>query len=466
MLVFQSDVEHVMLRARERGGLNAQSLLCAIATINLYLPQDWRMTRTRNQFRIAVAMPNNRCDLVGSSYRLPDDTILHIVDTVIGPGFDDNERSAGESQTAIADSRRPNLYYFEPCPDDCDSPLFARQYEKIRKGKGGQFEGTEYHRVHPLHPWGMDAEHFRWVKWDIGGQVQLVDFSDEGYHGLDYWKVPALGPSEGRGSVKAHLDRYHRVFKEHGVALPAPPESPSTPYEPEFKYRYHGTQAGVKEVFAQIEQMITDVGLEVVHRSGRTRQVDRYLDDADLSLFRHGVSLRVRKATKSARLTLKARWPRSIDVREYRRMEEEVSITRGQESALETGERIPCWPLRLATYLVPGCGMLRPVAEVVTDRILLTVRDAEQRRAEVCMDRAYYRLPGETRSSAGDPEVELELESKGMPRVELASLAALIGEIKEFSFAAESKYERAVTCLDLSGSQSDSRLDGDTGGSP
>lgn len=88
MLVLQRNADHVLNDGCKRAGVDPKWLLEVIAEINLFVPDDWRLTRTTNNFRIRIV--SHPCaTFVGSCYRTHGDNILHIIDSLHLPGFHD-----------------------------------------------------------------------------------------------------------------------------------------------------------------------------------------------------------------------------------------------------------------------------------------------------------------------------------------------------------------------------------------
>ena len=88
--------------------------------------------------------------------------------------------------------------------DNSVSPLFARQYERRKKGKGVAWVGDEYHRIHPLTKAGLDLSHFCWVRWNMNGDVSFVETVDPQYHGQNYWTVKELKSDKKRASREVY----------------------------------------------------------------------------------------------------------------------------------------------------------------------------------------------------------------------------------------------------------------------
>lgn len=441
---------------KDRVGNDAAQLLEAIAEINLYLPDDWRMTRRENQFCILVVPASgNSYKLVGRSYRLNDSTILHIIESVFKPHFFDQYdlRAAGEEAGRKGVDRnlkvnnpeiiQPNLYFFQPSPDDSASPLFARQYEKIKLDVRGKPAGRQYHRIHPLHKWGLDLDHYKWVKWDINGNVQFIDYPEPGYHGKDYWLIPSLEGEQRRGRKDEYVTLLHDLMREFNVTMPQPPELSPTPYEQEYKLLAPAAAGQPTDIFKRAKEILKVNGL-TGHGEKSRDQIDTYFDDDKLCLLNRGASFRFRETKGSARVTLKVRQnPVSTEVNppgEYRRMEEEVTISMSQKESLFRGEIITALPYRLVPYIAPEIGKLKPVVTVKTNREFLEVKNKDLQKAEVCFDIVHYTVGGKTFG----PDIEIEIESKGLPREDIAIIAAVLQSDLNLVPSGESKYERAI----------------------
>ena len=82
MLVFHLNWEEHIKNNPEKGckraGIDFKWLVEVVAEINLYLPDDWRMTRSTNNFRINIVSKNNAVALVGYSYRTEGGKILSL----------------------------------------------------------------------------------------------------------------------------------------------------------------------------------------------------------------------------------------------------------------------------------------------------------------------------------------------------------------------------------------------------
>lgn len=434
---------HAVQRFVERTHLEPASLLRTVAEINLYLPDDWRLTRRRNDFRIQVVDPAGCYALVGESFRYGDDDgVLHIVDTVLSPQMADEPRIRGEKLKQQPELLVPNLYFFRPTPDDAPGPLFARQYEKMRIGKNKQPVGDQYHRVHPLTKGGLDTDHYRWLRWDTTGHVEFVNFPDPAYHGKDYWVVPKLNATGKRADAADYIEALDTLLSDYRISSPELPEARPTPYEVEHKLLCPQPLQGT-DVLAAVRESIGHLGWQIEHESKVSEHVDTYLDDDAFALYGRGISLRLRKAAGVARVTFKSRVTgcESPDAEQaYRRIEEEAPITRQQMKSALAGRWIGALPYRLATYFAPEVGELLPRATVRVNRVWLAVVNGAGQRAEVCFDTGTFTVGAKTVGS----DTEVEIESKGMPRNDVNTVADLLAEGLQLQPSPESKYERAL----------------------
>lgn len=467
MLVFQKNFHpHVLkLRLPERVGENRERWLIAIvAEINRFLPDDWLMTRSGNNFRIQVVSTRGNCALVGHSFKINDGKgVLSIIDTIFAKGFFDSEdiRIVNKDKDFISVDRNvkarhseimiPNLYFFQPCPDDSLSPLFARQSERIKLDEKNNPVGTQYHRIHPLTRSGLDFEHFRWVKWDIIGNIDLIDYPDKGYHGKDYWVIPDLKDQPDRdNSEDNYIEQYEKIISEHLVAEPERKEGffPA-PYEREVKFSFKGDIGAFNKLIPKIEEKIKESGFSVIWEKPK-EQRDIYFDDDNFSLYASGASFRHRKKKGNARITLKKRYPQiscktEVDRGLYLRMEEETTISEDQELALLEGDRINVFPYRLIAYVAPECGQLKQVVKLINRRTVGIVASSEEgfQRIELCHDIVTYCI-GEKEYG---PFYEVELESKGAENKFVDHIASFFMDESGIEFSENTKYEKGVMLL-------------------
>jgi len=432
-----------------------KKLLSVIEEINLYLPDDWRMTRTKNNFRVFVRIQEENDSesfvLAGRSFRQADGRIIHIVDTVLRPEhLDKMDTEAFVTKSDIGPLRkkdrskvfdqlrmdhpelvRPNLYFLKPRPDECPSPLFARQYERVFQ------DNTlyEFHRIHPLTKSGLDTGIFRWIRWTCFGEATIVKHPNPLSHGRDYWNVPMIKFEKATKIVQEHK----RLLEEHDISIEHG-EHAESPYEIEYKLLYSGDPADRQSLFEKAEEIIKESGLFIDSRKQQV-QNDTYLDDNDFSILLDGGSLRVRQTPETARITLKAK--RSDSARsggEYSRFEEEQTITVQDANAFLAGQGITARPLRVLRERLPKCGKLAPRVKVETRREILHARNKKEQEAEVCFD--FVRFLSLSGKEIGR-DVEIEIESKGMPIVQVARVADLLREKLNLTPSPLSKYERA-----------------------
>lgn len=464
MLLFQIDWNHIVAGCK-RAGIDPRWLVEVVAEINLYLPDDWRITRSTNNFRVQI-IGERAPALVGRSYRSQGDEILHIIDSIFLKGFHDKfdlAQVTGGAKDPVSGRVKkehpeiivPNLYFFRPCPDDSDSPLFARQYEKIKVDRNGRPVGDQFHRIHPLTKAGLDLTHFRWVRWTTNGDVEPVktvepEFSE--YHGKNYWETPFLKTSSKRGESQDYLKRYEAVLKNAGITPPQPHERPPSPYEREYKMLVPGKAPEVQQVFSLIHDAVQETGFTIRPDSDKSakKQTDLYFDDDSLTLHSIGASFRLREKKGTLRVTLKKRLPSMKLYSErglYERIEEEIVITGPQKKALLAGEPINVLPYRLLAYVAPYCGKLQAKVTVTNNRKTLILEDADHRPAELCLDQVTYDIAG----IKNGPYFEVEIESKGANREKIEELAYYLEENLGLIPSRQSKYERGISLLKIAG---------------
>lgn len=224
LLVSLSWGKHIVPRIQERfRQLTPEQVLRVVAEINRYMPVDWRMTRSRNNFRISVVGPN-RFDIVGSCHREGDD-IINLIDNIFPPGFYDSidldtlKRSGmrvavvnEELKRNHSDMMVPNMYFFQQDLNlkRVSSRLFARQYEKLFRDKNG-YSDIQYHRIHPVYDDGLDLHNSVWVKWNTRGNVDIVHCPDPKFRGKSFWNIPAL--PDCRSNRETYLSLYTNLMK-------------------------------------------------------------------------------------------------------------------------------------------------------------------------------------------------------------------------------------------------------------
>jgi len=212
--------------------------------------------------------------IAGYTYRTENKEILHIINTILlKNGFDQydlqfynnySKKKAGSwaSQLIESGSLNPNLYFFRPQPQNSLSPLFARQYEKLKQKPDGQYSGDQYHRIHPLTKAGLDLEHYRWIRRSSEGDIKFEDAIDPEYRGKDFWQTP-----EWRGRKDIYLRNYNELFKKYKVRHPESPSLQSTPYEIEYKFMILGEEREAAAVVLSIEAWIQEMSISTIKLS-------------------------------------------------------------------------------------------------------------------------------------------------------------------------------------------------------
>lgn len=456
MLVFPNDrkkLRHIEERVAERAQVNFKWLLEIVEDINRYLPDDWRMTRSgKNAFSILI-VADKTLQFVGQSFKIGENRILSVIGTIYEPHYfhKDDLRALGISKKKEVTSSIkkehpeliiPNLYFFRPCPENSISPLFARQYEKIKKNKKGKKVGDEYHRIHPLTKSGLDLEHFRWIRWTINGDAEFVNTINSEYHGKDYWDIQELNDDKS----KNYFNTYKSLLEKHNIKPYEKPEIAPTPYEVEYKFMVPGSKSDATVTFELVDKAVKEKGFNIVSDKKTAQQVDLYFDDEELTLHSIGASFRLRKKKDNIRVTVKKRLPAKKGYSEeglYERVEEEAVISQFQEKALLAGEPINVFPYRLIAYIAPYCRTLKPIVKVINDRRVLNLKDSNNCQVELCLDNVSY----EINSKTVGPYFEIEIESKGSPRESVRDLANFLEENLGLIPSHQSKYERGISLL-------------------
>lgn len=457
MLVFQKNWKnHIQRDGCNRADISFKWLVEAVVEINRYLPDDWRMTRSTNNFRIKI-VADQSVIIVGYSYYLEDGIILNIIDSVHPKGFVDtvglktheqNDKKMPLNATTKCthpETLTPNLYFFRPCPDDSITPLFARQYERVKKGKKGNWIGDQYHRIHPLTKAGLDLTHFRWIHWNINGDVKPVESPDPSYRGKDFWEIISIASDKFRGSAQDYITEYEAILNQYNIQPPPLPQEEPSPYEIEYKLLVSGSAEDVHTVFKLVPDTIKEFGLTISDENHRAElQVDTYFDDDNYSLLAADASFRLRKKKGHIRITLKKRFPTRENYSvegQYKRIEEEAVITSSQEADLLAGRSVNAFPYRLLPYIVPESTALNPVLLVNNDRKTILVQDDRMRKAEVCLDKIFFESGGNTFG----PFFEVEVESKGLPIKDVQNLSEYLETNLGLIPSRQSKYQRGMS---------------------
>lgn len=447
MLVFQKDVDHIFAdpeKGIKRAKISPKLLVEIVAEINLYLPEDWRMTVGKDSnFRIEIFHQNLRTALIGNSFRTDKNRILHIIDTIYPKKFIEQDYSAGKK------SDTPNLYFFGPPPEEAQTPLFARQYERVSpEGK------KEYHRIHPLSKAGLDTFHHRWIEWRYSGDLSFPSSIPSNYHGKNYWSVHALDSKikkNLRASAESYEATYEQLLRKYNVSVKKPLKSKTAYYETEYKFLIPGTTIDAEAAFEVIDDLTEkDFGLKIEAKySDPKLQIDTYFDDDNFTLYSNDISLRVRKKKRdNTILSIKKRLPsekRYSGSGLYTRIEKEAVISDWQKASLEHGSPIESFPYRLIAYLAPNHKTLAPKLTVENKRKLITLKDSHNRRIELCLDSFKYRVNGE--KSIEKSYHEIEIESKGAPFNEITKLADYLETSMGLVPSLQSKYERGVSLI-------------------
>lgn len=449
------DELHVLKRLSERFS-NVDSnierwFLSVLAEINCYLPDDWRMTKSSNNFRIQVITSHDHLSLMGYSFkRKHHKGIINIIDTIlykhyydINEASNNKEKIGKKSKIKNPELIQPNLYYFQPRPEDSFSPLFARQYERVRYNKNNVLTGTQYHRIHPLTKEGLDLEHYKWVKWDINGNIEFVDYPDAEYHGKNYWLIPDLESQSNRTREEEYLEQYENYIKKYEIDNTQMNTVTPPPAEREFKFTSQGSKEEFNSLLEDIKNYLENENFQAIWGSPK-KQEDLYFDDENYTLYNSGVTFRLRKQKGHSRITVKKKMPIENEYNTeglYYRMEEEATISKTQEEALLRGERINPFPFRLIAYLAPGCGILKKALNVNNTRTTGLITDKLMQKIEICHDIVTYSFNEEEYG----PQFEIEIESKGADPHLISLIADELKTKLDLKPSTKTKYERGIS---------------------
>ncbi len=434
---------HPIARHKERGGgLSVELFVRIVADINEYLPDDWRMTMNKDSFGILISCQDIFFYMNGYSFRY-DGGVIHIIDTILTPTMVVSNLSAEEDIN-------PNLYYIIPRPDYSHSPLFARQFEKIKKVNGVESK-VQYHRIHPLTKNGIDPDHFHWVRWNAeNGTIKTVVYPENDFHGKNYWTLPELEHAAGRrNTVHPYIKKYNEIVDRYLSTIPQPPEKSPSPYDIECKLlRSNMNDKDFEKLILACRKGLLSLDMGIIAETKPVLQKDTYFDDINFCLFNAGMSFRLREKKDYVQITLKTKVQNTTSNEKgmwYSRSEEEAPISIKEKELLEKGERISALPCRLISYLAPDCKSLVRAVKINTNRVSITINNKQNQQAEVCVDHVYFNDINDRRIGA---DVEIEIESKGMIREDIVIIAELLSSLdKELSVSSVSKYERAITYL-------------------
>ncbi len=445
-------IGHIPSRLKERvKEVDMKWLYRLIAEINHYLPDDWRLTRSTNNFFIRIT---GRHDFVlfGHSYRFEHtEEILHIVATILKPdhcdlddlkhlGIQFSHKNKEKIQKDVPEAWRPNLYVFWPHPRDLGhpSPLWARQYEKIHPEKT-----IEFHRLHPLTKHGLDLDRHIWIRWHPNGQFEQVALPDKEFHGQDYWNIrSAKGIPEYQGNLKSYKQYFEERLHFWNAEFQIQP-SRTYPTEREFKFAVLGSPANVIQLFKTIRE---ETAFQSFRKQDEYQEKieDIYLDTDEL-LAKSGVSFRLRRKKESIILTLKRRIFSQKGY--FDRVEDDLVIAPDQAQALLRGEPLHLYPCRILEYLFPRHQSLKPVLKLENNRTVITVLDNKNRSIELCLDEVVYFDDPINPSPPIISTYEIELEQKTAPQETTQELARIIEERFAVLPVNQTKYQRGLSLI-------------------
>ncbi|MBF0226318.1 MAG: CYTH domain-containing protein [Desulfobacterales bacterium] len=217
--------------------------------------------------------------------------------------------------------------------------------------------------------------------------------------------------------------------------------------EVEFKFEIPKEKDEIYKIYKNIPDYINATDFIPEGQLSIKQQTDVYLDDENFTLYLNKASLRLRRKNGKIQLTLKKVLPKNIWILKpemYHRIEEEIYISEDQEKALMNGQSIDSFPYKLIKYLIPGCGILKPVLKVSNNRQVLNIhlRNDKNSKAEVCLDEFKYDIDG----NEYGPFFEIEIEAKGANIDAISKLAEHLKNKLNLVPSTKNKYERGV-CL-------------------
>ncbi len=445
MLVFQNDLDHIKERLKERGkAINNEYswLLKIIQDINHYLPDDWRMTRTMNDFRIQIVTNNGGIALAGNGMKLNSGEILYVINTVLGADFigsilahklADKRPSLRELPIPALVNRypeliKPNLYYFYPSPDNSPSPLFARQYERILEGKNDY----EYHRIHPLTKQGLVHEYYQWIKWNKKGEVEFPDTIPPNYHGKDYW----LLDNTSYDVASKYKGTYRKIMQDNKINT-ATSQSATSAYQKEYKFLYNGRDKHTLP--GKIEEAIKSAGLNIFEKSDPINLKDHYFDDDVWGLFHNGIIFRLRN-TKTPCISLKYKNKQTLETSVYNRIKETASITNAQKDILMQVKPLDILLYRILYFIYPGFHGFSKIVQATTNRTNWQVIDKDYNQALVSLDTVNYVFD----NTEYGPITEIEIRNINIQENEIKKIIEQLKTNSDLIEQSTSKYERAV----------------------
>ncbi len=188
---------------------------------------------------------------------------------------------------------------------------------------------------------------------------------------------------------------------------------------------------------AEIRRLTSIAGFacrEVSHQHLRTT----YFDDADRSLSRHGVALRLRRQADDWEMTLK--WSGRIEGDVHRRPELNLPLAAAPATPLEL-------PAAVAEVVDPLL-QSRPVEALVTtdiERTTIELSAGEGVIALLVLDRVRHSAPT---MAPQEPYCEVEIELADGSLEDLQRIAASLKATHRLQPTTESKFSRALADLD------------------
>ena len=448
IVIASSKEDHIRERVEARGGgADLVWLYRAVAEINRYLPDDWRLMRYQNTFCVRIAGKYN-FNLAGRSFLSGrGDEIVHLIFTVLELhmfdlgdietqawfGVDENEIKKFKKTVP-----RPNLYYFSPQfrYTGHDSPVWARQYEKRCPGKE-----YEYHRLHPLTRDGLDQGISIWTRWDNkAGEIKRVSEPEADFHGEDYWRLRDLSESNLMGNADERLGIYEKRLQEVAKVSPATEDHARVT---EYEYKFITIDTHKKP---SSEEIIKEIEKNNYNRteSIQTEIEDAYLDTKTNFLGQNDFTLRLRKVTLSGEshyiLQFKKRVP-GIKTG-YKRTKLELPLTKDQAKNLMTQGLLPRRFEELLGFILPTRHSLQPAFHVKISRDITLFENVAEvgQRLELRTDNVVF-LDSNALDELGTHQ-EIEIENRSADPKQVGNLISQLEEKLQLLPISQTKNDR------------------------
>ncbi|MBF0226747.1 MAG: CYTH domain-containing protein [Desulfobacterales bacterium] len=275
----------------------------------------------------------------------------------------------------------------------------------------------------------------------------------------EHFEIEIKNKGASQEQIKKLADYLEKIYKckpitfskyDIGIQKKDPNLKMTSADEVEFKFEISGTPDEIRNIYEHITDYIKDTDFIAEGQPSLKEQTDIYLDDEKFNLYLNKASFRLRRKKDKIQLTLKKVLPKNIWILKpemYHRIEEEIYIDAGQERDLKEGKPIDVFPYKLIKYLIPGCGVFKPILQVINNRQVLNIhlKNDEKSKAELCLDDVKYVIDGQEFG----PFFEIEIEAKGAKIDEMNKLAEHLKDKLKLVPSTRNKYEKGLHVLNL-----------------